>query len=269
MAATQQKTRPCCISQTNDSNKQNWSPAVGSGSGPSEGSVPKTAFMALIRLAETIEDPPATKITPSKGISIMTRAQTCHPLDPLSVAEISVAVATMRAAGTTPDMHISFLLSSQPSLVITPSEEARTCDSEVPTRQAYGLFNCRKFTLQLNETTSDCLPLAGSEHNLWVTPYAPQKCLKRTARLLVEESNPGSCISSQFSLHFSLAVLEYRKGLTHLGPHHGASHYTPTLAPHSSFNCSPAINVPPSASDLELNDDIATKPIQNGTITKL
>jgi len=34
----------------------------------------------------------------------MMRAQTCHPLDPLSAAEISVAVATVRAAGATPEV---------------------------------------------------------------------------------------------------------------------------------------------------------------------
>lgn len=34
----------------------------------------------------------------------MLRAQTCHPLDPLSVAEISVAVSTVRAAGATPEV---------------------------------------------------------------------------------------------------------------------------------------------------------------------
>jgi len=39
----------------------------------------------------------------------MVRAQTSHPLDPLSAAEISVAVATVRAAGATPEVHI-FLL---------------------------------------------------------------------------------------------------------------------------------------------------------------
>ncbi|CAN4076954.1 unnamed protein product [Withania somnifera] len=40
-----------------------------------------------------------------KGIQIMPRAQTCHPLDPLSAAEISVAVATVRAAGETPEVR--------------------------------------------------------------------------------------------------------------------------------------------------------------------
>lgn len=38
------------------------------------------------------------------GIQVMTRAQTKHPLDPLSATEISVAVATVRAAGTTPEV---------------------------------------------------------------------------------------------------------------------------------------------------------------------
>ncbi|KAJ8559843.1 hypothetical protein K7X08_003901 [Anisodus acutangulus] len=41
----------------------------------------------------------------SKGIEIMPRAQTCHPLDPLSAAEISVAVSTVRAAGDTPEVR--------------------------------------------------------------------------------------------------------------------------------------------------------------------
>lgn len=38
------------------------------------------------------------------GVQVMTKAQTSHPLDPLSAAEISVAVATVRAAGATPEV---------------------------------------------------------------------------------------------------------------------------------------------------------------------
>ena len=38
------------------------------------------------------------------GVQMMTRVQTSHPLDPLSAAEISVAVATVRAAGATPEV---------------------------------------------------------------------------------------------------------------------------------------------------------------------
>ncbi|RZC73228.1 hypothetical protein C5167_048706 [Papaver somniferum] len=43
----------------------------------------------------------------SKGIQIMLRAQSSHPLDPLSAAEISVAVGTVRAAGATPEVRDS------------------------------------------------------------------------------------------------------------------------------------------------------------------
>ncbi|CAD6260532.1 unnamed protein product [Miscanthus lutarioriparius] len=46
---------------------------------------------------------PTTAKASSKGIPIMTRAQRCHPLDPLSAAEIAVAVATVRAAGRSPE----------------------------------------------------------------------------------------------------------------------------------------------------------------------
>lgn len=39
----------------------------------------------------------------------MLRAQSSHPLDPLSAAEISVAVATVRAAGATPEVSNAIL----------------------------------------------------------------------------------------------------------------------------------------------------------------
>lgn len=35
----------------------------------------------------------------------MVKAQTRHPLDPLAAAEISIAVATVRAAGATPEVY--------------------------------------------------------------------------------------------------------------------------------------------------------------------
>ena len=41
----------------------------------------------------------------------MTRAQRSHPLDPLSAAEIAVAVATGRAAGRTPEVGQPILFS--------------------------------------------------------------------------------------------------------------------------------------------------------------
>ena len=45
-------------------------------------------------------------ICTNAGISVMPmpRTETKHPLDPLSAAEISVAVATVRAAGANPEV---------------------------------------------------------------------------------------------------------------------------------------------------------------------
>ncbi|PKI36914.1 hypothetical protein CRG98_042694, partial [Punica granatum] len=59
------------------------------------------AVASLIRPVDSVPDPSANPST--KGVPVMLRAQTSHPLDPLSVAEISVAVATVRAAGSTPE----------------------------------------------------------------------------------------------------------------------------------------------------------------------
>nr|POE89137.1 copper methylamine oxidase [Quercus suber] len=63
----------------------------------------------MVPAFDTLTDPPPanTASAPSKGILSMVRAQTSHPLDPLSAAEISVAVATVRAAGATPEVRDS------------------------------------------------------------------------------------------------------------------------------------------------------------------
>ncbi|PHT95602.1 hypothetical protein T459_03484 [Capsicum annuum] len=58
----------------------------------------KKTSSALASLANNTE--PLSSNTSIKGIQIMPRAQTCHPLDPLSAAEISVAVA-----GETPEVR--------------------------------------------------------------------------------------------------------------------------------------------------------------------
>lgn len=42
------------------------------------------------------------------------------------------------------------------------------------------------------------------------------------------------------------------------------------MQPHGFFNCSPAVDVPPCASEVEIKDSVvAVKPIQNGLIAKL
>ncbi|TKY55250.1 Copper methylamine oxidase [Spatholobus suberectus] len=58
------------------------------------------------KLSRPISEP-STDAFPPKGISTMSRTQSSHPLDPLSAAEISVAVATVRAAGATPELRDS------------------------------------------------------------------------------------------------------------------------------------------------------------------
>ena len=41
------------------------------------------------------------------------------------------------------------------------------------------------------------------------------------------------------------------------------------MQPHGFFNCSPAVDVPPSTSDMEDKEVIPSKPSQNGLIAKL
>ncbi|KAF6139535.1 hypothetical protein GIB67_015492 [Kingdonia uniflora] len=62
-----------------------------------------SAMVTLIHpIVETIPEPSTKAVIPT-----IMRAQSSHPLDPLSAAEISVAVATVRAAGSTPEVRDS------------------------------------------------------------------------------------------------------------------------------------------------------------------
>ncbi|KAH7550515.1 hypothetical protein JRO89_XS13G0206100 [Xanthoceras sorbifolium] len=113
MASASQKTTlssSCCSSLANDSATtiprkagpatlvQDW--IVASTDQPP----PKTASIAS--LIQPIKSIPDTSSNPSsKGIAVMARPQTSHPLDPLSPAEITIAVATVRAAGATPEVR--------------------------------------------------------------------------------------------------------------------------------------------------------------------
>ncbi|KAH1264303.1 Histamine oxidase [Glycine max] len=117
---------------------------------------------------------------------------------------------------------------------------------------------------------SNCLPLAGSEakflrrsaflkHNLWVTPYAPDKM------------HPGGEFSNQNPRNYSRYVF----GVTHI-PRLEDWLVMPverigfTLMPHGFFNCSPAVDFPPSASDLDDKENgMSAKPIQNGMVALL
>ncbi|GJS98240.1 copper amine oxidase [Tanacetum coccineum] len=59
----------------------------------------------VVSVVNTTDPPNANNAASGKGIQSLTRAQTSHPLDPLSAAEIKVAVATVRAAGATPEVR--------------------------------------------------------------------------------------------------------------------------------------------------------------------
>ncbi|MCD7465429.1 hypothetical protein HAX54_001275 [Datura stramonium] len=61
----------------------------------------------LTAVIDSIDRPSAPNPPAVKGLPILLRAQTHHPLDPLTAAEISVAVATVRAAGSTPEVRDS------------------------------------------------------------------------------------------------------------------------------------------------------------------
>ncbi|XP_044492648.1 copper methylamine oxidase-like isoform X2 [Mangifera indica] len=113
MATTQEKTTPHSFIDTTTSIDHKSTEIVHdwkvSGSDPLRDRVRERESLAtMIRPVESLPDPPPTNTNSStKGILTMVRAQTSHPLDPLSAAEISVAVATVRAAGPTPEVRDS------------------------------------------------------------------------------------------------------------------------------------------------------------------
>ncbi|GMP33852.1 hypothetical protein CsSME_00006987 [Camellia sinensis var. sinensis] len=118
MATTPKETTRCCIPKDSasvpreappppaaavagaaEAVAKEWRPAA-SGDRVDDQQSKKAAVPPLIRTE------PSTNAS-TKGIQMMLRAQTRHPLDPLSAAEIAVAVATVRAAGATPEVRDS------------------------------------------------------------------------------------------------------------------------------------------------------------------
>ncbi|TXG50214.1 hypothetical protein EZV62_022738 [Acer yangbiense] len=61
--------------------------------------LPKTLIQSVDSVSAISSNPS------SKGIAVMARPQSSHPLDPLSPAEITIAVTTVRAAGATPEVR--------------------------------------------------------------------------------------------------------------------------------------------------------------------
>ncbi|KAG6473742.1 copper methylamine oxidase-like [Zingiber officinale] len=114
MATTEEKTAPCCAPRllpikpgaSAVASKAGWIAEDGTKRSAAVAVSATTAMTSLIDPVEDIEDPYAAKAS-AKGTPIMMRAQSRHPLDPLSAAEISVAIATVRAAGATPEVRDS------------------------------------------------------------------------------------------------------------------------------------------------------------------
>ncbi|KAI3944807.1 hypothetical protein MKW92_033806 [Papaver armeniacum] len=137
---------------------------------------------------------------------------------------------------------------------------------------------------------SNCSPFAGPEakfmrraaflkHNLWVTQYAHDEMYPGGE---FPNQNPRDSeglttwVKQNRSLEETNIVLWYVFGITHVPrledwPVMPVEHIGFTLVPHGFFNCSPAVDVPPSisASELDLKEIGVSKPIQNGLLSKL
>lgn len=140
---------------------------------------------------------------------------------------------------------------------------------------------------------SNCLPLAGSEakflrraaflkHNLWVTRYAPDEMFPGGE---FPNQNPrageglATWVKQDRPLEETDIVLWYVFGITHVPrledwPVMPVEHIGFMLMPHGFFNCSPAVDVPPNACELdtkdnEIKENVVPKSTQNGLLAKL
>lgn len=136
---------------------------------------------------------------------------------------------------------------------------------------------------------SNCLPLAGTEakflrraaflkHNLWVTPYARDEMYPGGE---FPNQNPrvgeglATWVKQNRPLEETDIVLWYVFGVTHIPrledwPVMPVERIGFMLMPHGFFNCSPAVDVPPSSCDSDVKDNVVvTKPINNGLVAKL
>ncbi|XP_057496957.1 amine oxidase [copper-containing] zeta, peroxisomal-like isoform X1 [Actinidia eriantha] len=136
---------------------------------------------------------------------------------------------------------------------------------------------------------SNCLPLAGTEakflrraaflkHNFWVTPCARDEMYPGGE---FPNQNPrvgeglATWVKQNRSLEETDIVLWYVFGVTHIPrledwPVMPVDRIGFMLMPHGFFNCSPAVDVPPSSCDSDIKENgVVTKPIQNGMLAKL
>ncbi|WVZ19731.1 hypothetical protein V8G54_007053 [Vigna mungo] len=140
---------------------------------------------------------------------------------------------------------------------------------------------------------SNCLPLAGSEakflrraaflkHNFWVTTYSRNEMFPGGE---FPNQNPrvgeglATWVKQNRSLEETNIVLWYVFGITHVPrledwPVMPVEHIGFMLTPHGFFNCSPAVDVPPNACEMDskdndIKDNGSSKPIQSGLTAKL
>ncbi|XP_059657872.1 amine oxidase [copper-containing] zeta, peroxisomal-like isoform X1 [Cornus florida] len=136
---------------------------------------------------------------------------------------------------------------------------------------------------------SNCLPLAGAEakflrraaflkHNIWVTPYARDEMYPGGE---FPNQNPrvaeglSTWVKQNRSLEEADIVLWYVFGVTHIPrledwPVMPVEHIGFMLMPHGFFNCSPAVDVPPSSCESDVKENgVVTKTIHNGLLAKL
>jgi primary-amine oxidase len=112
MATVEEKTTPICCSKVATA-------ATVAASATSSNVLQQKQQPPFISAVDSRLDPPPKSASSKEvndrketisfdiGITVMAKAQTLHPLDPLTAAEISVAVATVRAAGATPEVRDS------------------------------------------------------------------------------------------------------------------------------------------------------------------
>nr|XP_027099641.1 uncharacterized protein LOC113718911 isoform X3 [Coffea arabica] len=116
------------------------------------------------------------------------------------------------------------------------------------------------------------------KHNLWVTPYSHDEKFPGGE---FPNQNPGvgeglaTWVKENRPLEETDIVLWYVFGVTHVPrledwPVMPVEHIGFTLMPHGFFNCSPAIDVPPSLCDSDVKENgMITKPCHNGLVAKL
>ncbi|CAL9100079.1 unnamed protein product [Musa textilis] len=134
---------------------------------------------------------------------------------------------------------------------------------------------------------SNCLPLAGPEakflrraaflkHNLWVTSYKHDEMYPGGE---FPNQNPrineglATWVRKNRSLEETDIVLWYVFGVTHIPrledwPVMPVEHIGFMLMPHGFFNCSPAVDVPPSPNEAD-KECGAPKLMHNGLVAKL